>query len=315
LTSPMARAILGEHLDQMNVPNLAAITESPSFTRAPRCRWPLGEEHGSTTPATVLLVVIMLFFVDLMAFIIVGAMIVKISYIIFAIWVLVPPFTQPFAVVLGPIFMLTEMPRLGRLYASLTICGTVSAAVATVALLTVQLVDSWFFNFAELLTVCIVKAALYLFVHMHVRNLEAAWDMSFTDAPQGDFVGQLLAAETGGRQVSLPTIAVSIFDQTSYVAAPGVLDRPVLGRDSEERSQGKPTSPQRQRRSFTRDGDSPSWSDSFLHPPSLRSSEETQQGGKYPCSLSSAGDTIRPSSGGRWEVLSSSASPAEPSPF
>lgn len=235
LTSPMACSNLGEHLDPGPSGNLAAIAETSSFARPPSCvRWwrlPLWEDHGTTTPATVLVVVIVFFFVDLLAFIIGGAMLFQISYTIFAVWILVPPFTQPLALVMGPLFMLSEMPRLGRLYASLSMCGTVSAAVSTIALLAVQQVDSWFFNFAELLTVCIVKAALYFFTNMHIRNLEAAWDMSFMDAPQADFLGQILAAESS-RQVSLPS-----YDYGSRLLAQAGFDRQDPGRDLGERSQ------------------------------------------------------------------------------
>jgi len=235
----------------------------------------------------------------------------RISALVFALWVIFPPFTQPLAFVLGPAFLLSESPRLGRLYASCSLFGTVSAAVSTVALIAVQQVDAWFFNFAELLTVCVVKAGLFVFANIHIGNIEAAWDMGSMDSSQADFLGCILASDD--RQISMPS-----FDLCCGGSAPAA-------RTPEREPAGRPLP------SFSASGAAPTFT--AFAPPSLApgdgclpvsglrvrpSLHGTEEGGlpkgESPISFPST-DSTRHSRGRSWEPSTGSALVAEPSPF
>merc|ERR1712008_20691 len=53
--------------------------------------------------------------------------------------------------------------------------------------------DSVVFNLFGLLVVCGIKAALFVSANIHVGNLEASLDLSFIDAPQSNFIDNVLA--------------------------------------------------------------------------------------------------------------------------
>merc|ERR1719433_567920 len=53
--------------------------------------------------------------------------------------------------------------------------------------------DSVIFNLFGLLVVCGIKAALFVSTNIHVGNLEASLDESFIDAPQSNFIDNVLA--------------------------------------------------------------------------------------------------------------------------
>jgi len=158
------------------------------------------ESEGSTTPMTVLLVTVVLYALDLLSFVIAGAMFYQLSFSVSLLWMLVPPLTQLLAIAIGPIFMISERPRYGRLFASFTACGIVSILIATCTLMAQQQDDSVVFNLLGLLMVCSIKASLFVSVNMHVGNLEASFDLSFMDAPQGNFIEGVLAADPPQRE-------------------------------------------------------------------------------------------------------------------
>lgn len=186
-------------------------------SRMSKCRFPSWSKGwGTTSPATVLLVVVVLIFTDLLAFVLIGVTFFQISYTVLVVWIVVPPIAQPLAIILGPVFMLSESPRLGRVYASLTLFGIVSGIIATAGIIAdLTTIDSWIFDFLEFLIVCVVKVALFVFTNIHISNLEAAADMSFLGSPQDDFVGCLVASTNhegdmdgrseGGRSESGPS--------------------------------------------------------------------------------------------------------------
>lgn len=94
---------------------------------------------------------------------------------------------------MGFIFLISERPRLGRLFAALALFGIVNSIVGTISLTVATDDDSAFFNFLELVVVCAVKGGLFFFTNLHIANLEAAWDLTVMDT-QEDFVGQIVAS-------------------------------------------------------------------------------------------------------------------------
>lgn len=140
---------------------------------------------------TVLLAIVILVFLDVLAFILIIAVLMRISSAAFVCCILVPPLTQPAATFLGPIFLLSEHPQLGRLFATFSVFSLVSALVYTIVLLIG--LTNWPFDFLQLLVASALKTALALLTTVHVGNIEALRDQSFLYRPQEEFVGNILS--------------------------------------------------------------------------------------------------------------------------
>eukprot|EP00931_Biecheleriopsis_adriatica_P034498 TRINITY_DN19909_c0_g1_i1.p1 TRINITY_DN19909_c0_g1~~TRINITY_DN19909_c0_g1_i1.p1 ORF type:complete len:1589 (+),score=265.49 TRINITY_DN19909_c0_g1_i1:35-4768(+) len=144
-------------------------------------------------PAVALLTVLLLLAFDLMAFVLVFWILFKTSLMACTVWIFLPPLAQPLAIIVGPIFLFTEDPSLGRLFASLELLGTINAILALLVLILLLLVDSLLFDFGALSIVAVAKGILFAAASAHVANLEAARDLSFADTSQADFVGRILS--------------------------------------------------------------------------------------------------------------------------
>jgi len=203
-TSPMSHKGLLQFMEQ-NCPSRletvgeAEMTEPARHQPSRLTRLLARESEGSTTPATVLLVTVFLFALDFLSFIVAGAMFFKLSFSVSILWMLVPPLTQLVAIVIGPVFLISELPRLGRLFASFSACGIASILIATCTLMAQQQDDSVIFNLLGLLTVCSIKAALFISANLHAGNLEASLDLSFMDTPQDHFINNVLIQEGSPR--------------------------------------------------------------------------------------------------------------------
>jgi len=196
-TSPVSRKGLLQFMEQNCPTRLETVGEAelPDASRHQPSRLTrllARENEGGTTPTTVLLVTVLLFALDFLSVLVAGTMFFKLSFSVSLLWMLVPPLTQPVAIVIGPVFMISELPRLGRLFASFNACGIVSILVATCVLMAQQQDDSVVFNLLGLLTVCSIKAALFVSANMHVGNLEASVDLSFMDTPQAHFINNVI---------------------------------------------------------------------------------------------------------------------------
>jgi len=202
LTSPMSHKGFPQFLEQNCSQPLQSVEEAEppdSARRQPTwlSRLLAREREGSTTPTTVLLVTMVLLALDFLSFIVAGTMFFEQpSCSAFLLWILVPPLAQLVAFVLGPVFMLSELPRLGRLFALFNACGIVSLLIATCTLMAQLGGESIIFNLLGLLTVFSIKAALFIAANIHTGNLEAALDLSFMDAPQGHFINNVLSHDS-----------------------------------------------------------------------------------------------------------------------
>jgi len=109
------------------------------------------------------------------------------------VWLLVPPLTPVFCVVLGPIFALSEMLRVGHFFASASLFSMVNTAVIMSIRLVRQGSDSWFYNLMELVTICVLKLCAWWCTNAQIMYLEVSRDMSFTRASEADIVGNMIA--------------------------------------------------------------------------------------------------------------------------
>jgi len=144
-------------------------------------------------PAAALLTVVLLLAYDLMAFLLFSRILWSTSKVACAVWVFLPPLTQPAAILLGPIFLLSEDPRLGRLFASLEVFGAINAMLAFLVLILLLLVDSLLFDFIALGLSVVSKCLLFAAASAHVVNLEAAKDQSVMETSQAEFVSGILS--------------------------------------------------------------------------------------------------------------------------
>lgn len=180
-----------------------------------RRRW--WEDQGAMTPATVMLAVVVLVFIDCLCFFLVLTVVASTSggessshaaKLAGFFWVLVPPMAQPFAILLGLAFLLTEHPRLGRLYACTSLYSCInSVSWLAVSILVEETRSSWAFDAILTFIVIVVKVLIYVTVGAHTLNLEWALDMGYMEASQADFLCRIFASEeersqTLGRQVS-----------------------------------------------------------------------------------------------------------------
>lgn len=147
------------------------------------------------TPATlILLVFVSLMFTDFLLFLLMWSLLESMQGAFLWVWLLVPPFTQPLAFVMGPLTLLLELPRLGRLFALMVAFGFLNAGI-TMLLLLISQVDSWAFHVLGCVSICVVKAVLILCANAHIRGLEAALDLSFINTHQADTVCVLISGE------------------------------------------------------------------------------------------------------------------------
>jgi hypothetical protein len=199
LTSPMGQLALGESLlqehDQSMGPN-----ESIQYTRDWR-------DFGIKIPSAVLLVLLGLIFLDSLCFVFACILLHevptkgdlhKLSSFPLAIMFLFPPFAQPLCMMLGPLFIITEAPWCGRIYANLALFGTISPLTAAGWLVIVLQVDSRVFDVLEMFMIVLLKVAIYFVATMHIANLESCHDLCFADVDQADFLGVILSGNLQG---------------------------------------------------------------------------------------------------------------------
>lgn len=187
LTSPMGQLALGETLQGQQ----AIDADSPiEYTRDWR-------DLGLKMPSTVLLVLLGLMFLDSLLVIFTCINLAVSSSFGLAIMLLFPPFAQPISMMLGPLFVATEAPWCGRIYATLALFGAVSPVAAAVYLGFVLQIDSRVFDMLVMVVIVGFKVAIYLFTQLHIANLEALQDLGFADVCQADFLGVILSG-TGG---------------------------------------------------------------------------------------------------------------------
>lgn len=168
------------------------IQRVPLMRRRMRQQW--WGDQGILRPTPVMLLCVLLLFMDGLSCALVGVVMSRYSPWAFLSWILVPPFAQPLAVVIGPIFMLTESPRLGRLYASLSLLGMFSVLFTfLVVIICFSLLSSIVFDIVLLAMILLMKAALFVAVSAHTVNLDMAADMTFMDA---DFLNRIFSPET-----------------------------------------------------------------------------------------------------------------------
>jgi len=185
-------------------------------------RWGKGSEGA---PARTLVSLTCLLAFDLMVVSLVFWILYKTSTLAGLVWFLLPPFAQPLAWVFGLLFLITEDPDLGRLFAALDLFGMWNAAFALLVLLFSLLLDSFLFDIIAMAVVLCVKAMLFISAAAHVAQLEVANDLSYIGAPQGDFVAGFFAPSSRRSQVSstaglhdsdvrksLPDSSVTMFD-------------------------------------------------------------------------------------------------------
>lgn len=150
-----------------------------------------GRSFGSASPSTVLLLLVVLFFADLMVFLLIGSILMHLNWAILTFFILAPPCTQPVAVLTGSVFAFSENPRLGRLFAGATALG-LGNQLALYAAVMWFFPGSFYFDTLEMVVACTVKVVLFICANVHIENLEAAHDLSFMDDPhaQAEFLSR-----------------------------------------------------------------------------------------------------------------------------
>jgi len=205
LTSPIAQEDLlayieWSHLDQEGDGPTGG--SSAGALSLPPCsaEWCLSfswRDHGSGTPTTVLIVTMLLIFIDFLGFVMGSAMIWAVAPKTFVVSFLVPPFVQPIGLALGPTFVVSEAPWVGRLLAAFQLFGMIGPVMVVVISNIAMCAESLWFDVLFFGTLCLTKAALFVAVHLHVGNLEAAFDLSFAEASQADFLGRIFRDASG----------------------------------------------------------------------------------------------------------------------
>ncbi|CAE7292248.1 pim2 [Symbiodinium necroappetens] len=198
LTTPIAPEVLNEALRS----SALAVGEESSNPlvpdsaggwglKRPLLRW--GYSGSEQTAARTLVSLICFLAFDLLAFCLICGILFKTSMVAGMVWVLLPPLAQPFAFVVGILFLLTEDPDLGRLFANLEILGIWNAAVSLVVLIWLLLLDSLVFDILAMGIVSCVKGTLFATAAAQVSQLEADRDLSSMDNPQNEFVERLFS--------------------------------------------------------------------------------------------------------------------------
>lgn len=158
------------------------VANEESFVRGLRrakqnCRL-LWQAWANWFPPAVLSLIAVLWLADLLAFYLLSVMLIDMSFLAFTVWLLCPPLVQPLSLLLGPAFLLIEVPRVGRLWALFCKVGMVGPlGCAGVLFLRLQH-TAWYFEFLELLGVCAVKFLLSACASAHVNNVETTADLA-----------------------------------------------------------------------------------------------------------------------------------------
>lgn len=162
-------------------------------------KWSKGSE-GATARTLVSLTCLLAF--DLMVFSLIFWILFKTSTAAGTVWILLPPLAQPLGLVFGLLFLILEDPDLGRLFADLELFSMWNAVFALLVLLFSLLMDSFLFDIVAMGVALCVKAMLFASAAAHIAQLEAASDLSFIGAPQGDFVAGFFAPQASRSQAS-----------------------------------------------------------------------------------------------------------------
>lgn len=189
LMSPIPKAAAGQILQLMDRKGVRPCEEE-SYPPLRRVLSALGDSKA--TPAMVLVFLVVLVFLDILVFIITASIMLRFSVWTSVLWFLLPPLAQPFSMVLGPIFAITEDSRWGRLYASMTIFSVANNVVATVIMVLLLQSQSWMYDLLQLTAVTCIKIAQFICAHIHIDNLDAAYDLSFMNTSQADFLRNIL---------------------------------------------------------------------------------------------------------------------------
>jgi len=104
-------------------------------------------------------------------------------------WALLPPLLQPMTVIIGPLFLITEWPRIGRLYAWMQLVSMGGSFLTTFLLLLLVGTDSWFYDLSNSLALALVKGGLHICSCTHSVNLEATGDAHFFNLSSITFLG------------------------------------------------------------------------------------------------------------------------------
>jgi len=179
--------------------------------------------QGKWSDHTVLLLVVILVCIDAMANVLLAYSLYQLNHNIFALWLLVPPFAQPLAMVMGPCFVLLEIPRLGKIYSMVVLLSMVNAFVSGICRLKFLGEESWVYDGLEFCFVCCLKVMLFCVTNIHIRNLEAAHDDSFGEIPQADLLRGLFHGKISDRTIAEATAETDTPRQAAEVVAAATL--------------------------------------------------------------------------------------------
>jgi hypothetical protein len=205
ITSPMLPHVFREHLDcRQELPPMEETPRLPCLSGCARrvSSWALASRFSSHrrqwfANQAVLVTLIAVYGMDLMMFVMSATWLWQYNFGVFFLWLLVPPLSQPLAILWGPYTVITENPRYGRMFILLVFFGVTNAVITMLALL-LSNSDSWIFHILECLTVIFIKAILMLLANANITSLESAYDLSFVGAQQDDAVNVLLDADGYG---------------------------------------------------------------------------------------------------------------------
>lgn len=201
LTSPIRREDLAANTvpADMEIPGRSMGGRDAYANRAPRLQRQISrllriftrfavQVHRVTTPSTVLIALVGLFFAHVTCSILTMNVLIKMNMWLFVFWLLFPPLTMPLNVIFGLIFLFTDVPRVGRVFAALALFGGVNDVLVTVAsLFHHETRAAWQFNFGLLLIQCVLRFGLFIVGHIQVYYVESARDhianSSITDLP------------------------------------------------------------------------------------------------------------------------------------
>eukprot|EP00929_Paragymnodinium_shiwhaense_P092598 TRINITY_DN5255_c0_g1_i1.p1 TRINITY_DN5255_c0_g1~~TRINITY_DN5255_c0_g1_i1.p1 ORF type:complete len:1636 (+),score=242.31 TRINITY_DN5255_c0_g1_i1:127-5034(+) len=190
VTSPMPAASLQEHLLWM-WPEPGDEPEF-SFTWA-YARSFVWRDKLNLVPTTLLVLLVLALMTDVLLVILYSRLLtLGHATIGFALFNLIPPFSQPTCIAMGALFLLTDAPWFGRVVAQLQ-CWSLLGVVASILWSLWQSADAWIFDVCAILIFIIVKIMVFIVVHMRVACAERDEDLAFAEAPQIDFLGQILA--------------------------------------------------------------------------------------------------------------------------
>ncbi|CAE8703773.1 unnamed protein product, partial [Polarella glacialis] len=149
-------------------------------------------------PEAALMTLVILLAFDLMAFIMMIDHLWKINDLAMFVFIFLPPLVQPAAIVLGVVFLLTEVPAVGCIFGAMELFGTVNALFTLVVLAPEENPDALIFDFMALALIALVKAVLFSAANAHVMHLQAARDVEFMGTSDGEFLGRILATRSNG---------------------------------------------------------------------------------------------------------------------